>query len=397
MNQIATELLKITASALFGSEYTILPNIDYSAVLDEAVAQSVFGLVYPPVRSAISSDAAQQYEEQFFSYIMMNTSVENDHAAVHELMTKHKIPYVTIKGCASAKYYPEPSLRCMGDIDFLVRKADFERTIKLVEEQGFVPIEEDDRSHHQALQKDSMLWEVHHTVSGVPEGLVGGICQKKFSDLIKSAVIYHSDSGEFLIPDDYHHGLVMLLHVVEHITTTGVGLRHICDWAVFVNSMNEDEFVKLFRNDLKEIGLWRFAKILTAFCTKYLGLPEREFAKDIDSDLLQDMLEDVLDGGNFGKKDADRYHGSMLNSKETSGNSLVKNMFRTLNKRTRIRMPITEKVPVLLPIGWAYVGVNHLLMIKKGKRPKVHLKSTLEKSAKRADMNKSYKLFEIEN
>ena len=32
--------------------------------------------------------------------------------------------------------------------------------------------------------------------------------------------------------------------------------------------------------------------------------------------LLENMIEDILSGGNFGKKDKDRYHGSMLMSGE---------------------------------------------------------------------------------
>ena len=396
MSPIEQELLKITAAALFEKEYEICADLNYAAVLDEASSQSVYGLAYPMVRSALEKDLSAKYEELFFNYVVQNTVIESGHAAVHELMTEHRIPYVTIKGCASAKYYPDPSLRCMGDVDFLVRKQDFEKTVKLVEDQGFSLIEEDDGSHHQALLNGNTTWEVHHSVSGIPDGIMGKLCRNKLSGIIEKAVLYSTDSGEFLIPDEYHHGLVMLLHTVEHIASTGVGLRHICDWAVFVNSMSEEKFTELLRKDLKDIGLWRFAKILTALCTRYLGLPESEFEKDIDDALLSDMMEDVLAGGNFGKKDVDRYHGSMLTSKD-SGGGFVKSAFQTLNKRAKVRMPITGKVPVLLPIGWAYVGVNHLVMIRKGQRPAIHAKQTLEKSTKRRELNKSYRLFEIEN
>lgn len=395
MNSIEKELLKITADALYEREYIIRPEFDYVAVLEEALAQSVYGLVYPLVSSTLSEMKATEYEERFFSQAVQNTMVESGHAAVHELMSKNRIPYVTIKGSASAKYYPDPSLRSMGDVDFLVNKSDFERAVDLTLAEGFLPEEEESSVRHRALRKGTVIWEIHHTVGGLPEGIVGKICLNKLSGIIKNAVLYHTDSGSFLIPNDYYHGLVMLLHVTGHITSTGVGLRHICDWAVFVNSMSEDAFIEMFRKDFKEIGLWYFAKCMTALCTKYLGLPERAFASDIDDGLLADMMEDILTGGNFGKKDKDRYHSSMLVSGE-NGN-ILKNAFRTLNKRAKIRMPITEKVPALLPIGWAYVGVNHLAMIKKGQRPVIHPKQTLEKTAKRWDMNKSYKLFEIEN
>lgn len=395
MTKTEKELLSIVTAALANNPYNTHLDVDYAAVLEEARTQSIYELVYPFVSDALDETEKSQYEDIFFSDVVQNTMVESGHAAVHELMSKNGIPYVTIKGSASAKYYPDPSLRSMGDVDFLVNKPDFERAVELALAEGFLPEEEESSVRHRALRKGTVIWEIHHTVGGLPEGIVGKICLNKLSGIIKNAVLYHTDSGSFLIPNDYYHGLVMLLHVTGHITSTGVGLRHICDWAVFVNSMSEDTFIEMFRKDFKEIGLWYFAKCLTALCTKYLGLAERAFASDIDDGLLADMMEDILTGGNFGKKDKDRYHSSMLVSGE-NGN-ILKNAFRTLNKRAKVRMPITEKVPALLPIGWAYVGVNHLAMIKKGQRPAIHPKQTLEKSAKRRDMNKSYKLFEKEN
>ena len=395
MNAIEQELLKITAAALFEKEYDVHSNIDYATVLEEASAQSVFGLVYPLVSSALPEQKAAKYEERFFTQVLQNTMVESGHAAVHELMASNQIPYVTIKGCISAKYYPDPSLRCMGDVDFLVKKSDFDRAVELTEKQGFVPEEEESSVRHRSLKKGTVVWEVHHTVSGIPEGMIGAICRRKLDGIIKSAVRYETESGVFMVPDDFYHGLVMLLHVAGHVTSTGVGLRHVCDWAVFVNSMSENALIEMFRKDFKEIGLWYFAKVLTALCTKYLGLPKREFTSDVDDKLLADMMDDILTGGNFGKKDKDRYHSSMLVSSDNS--NMLKNGLRTLNKRAKVRMPITEKVPVLLPIGWAYVGVNHLVMIRKGQRPAIHPKRTLEKSSKRRDLNKSYKLYMIEN
>ena len=65
-----------------------------------------------------------------------------------------------------------------------------------------------------------------------------------------------------------------------------------------------------------------------------------------------------------------------------------------LNNRAKKRMPVIKKSPVLLPVGWVYVGINHLVMIAKGERPKVKLKQTLKKTADRKDLIKQYYLFE---
>ena len=56
-------------------------------------------------------------------------------------------------------------------------------------------------------------------------------------------------------------------------------------------------------------------------------------------------------------------------------------------------MPVVNKVPMLLPIGLAYVGVNHLVMIAKGERPKPELKRTLKETVSRRELIEEYNLF----
>ena len=57
------------------------------------------------------------------------------------------IPYVILKGCASAFYYPDPSKRLMGDVDFLVKESDLEQAGEILRQEGFVPWEEDHICH----------------------------------------------------------------------------------------------------------------------------------------------------------------------------------------------------------------------------------------------------------
>ena len=44
-----------------------------------------------------------------------------------DLLEQNDIPCVILKGSAAAMAYPNPTLRSMGDVDFLVKRKDFER------------------------------------------------------------------------------------------------------------------------------------------------------------------------------------------------------------------------------------------------------------------------------
>lgn len=46
----------------------------------------------------------------------------------------------------------------------------------------------------------------------------------------------------------------MLLHVAGHLINTGIGLRHLCDWAVFVAKFSDEGFCEMFEDKLKAVG-----------------------------------------------------------------------------------------------------------------------------------------------
>ena len=54
------------------------------------------------------------------------------------LLEDNGIPCVILKGAAAAMAYPHPSLRSMGDVDFLVKRADFEKAAVLLDRKSVV-------------------------------------------------------------------------------------------------------------------------------------------------------------------------------------------------------------------------------------------------------------------
>ena len=125
------------------------------------------------------------------------------------------------------------------------------------------------------------------------------------ADIFEKAQKKRVGDGEAVLPSQFHHGLIFLLHTCHHLTGEGVGLRHLCDWAVFENSLSDRKFRELFEEKLKKLGLWCFAQILTRCSIKYLGAEEREWAV-ADEVVVDSLMEDILTGRNFGKKDKNR-------------------------------------------------------------------------------------------
>ena len=140
MNEIQKQLLAVVSFQLFGRTSPQINGTDVSEILKEASAQTVFTTVFPFLQVLLKKESPEyflKYQQQFFGNVMTNTNNFLEHGELHRLMTEHGIDYCVLKGIASAYYYPEASLRDMGDVDFLVHEKDFENAKLAVLSTGF--------------------------------------------------------------------------------------------------------------------------------------------------------------------------------------------------------------------------------------------------------------------
>lgn len=405
MNEIKTSLLKTVGYQLFGGERPRI-SADIFAVLEEAKAQTVFTGVFPFFRAELQQSGQGGFvaaQEIFFGNVIKNTNNFMEHDELNKLMTKNDIPYCTLKGLASAYYYPDPSLREMGDVDYLVQEADFETAKQAALNAGFAIDHGDEPDGiHIAFKREPMsIWEQHRTINGIPNGEVGENIQSEIDRTIKTSEQITLDGVICRIPDAFHHGLIMLLHVASHMTSEGIGLRHLCDWAVFANRLGNDGFDELFEEKLTRFGLWKFAQILTLVSEKYLGIAHMEWAQnpEVTDEHLEAVMEDIMNGGNFGKKDLNRYREikyiSNRGERTVDNKNVVDQVFGTLNQKTCSDYPWIKKHKVFLPIGWAAEGGRYLALLITGKRKSKGTSAMLREAAKRKEIYSKMELFRI--
>ena len=403
MDEISKSLLRIVGYQLFGGERPKV-DVDAPAILEEAKAQTVFSTVFSffqdkPVGDTTELEAAQ---EEFFRNLIINTNNLQECNELNEIMKSQDIPYVAIKGLSSAYYYPEPALRDMGDVDFLVYEKDFEKAKNAVLNAEFeIDHGDEPDSIHIAFKREPMsVWEQHRSINGIPDGKIGELIQKDIDTIIGTAQLILLDGAECMIPDKYHHGLIILLHMISHMTSEGIGLRHLCDWAVFAEKLENDEFIKLFKVKLRRFGLWKYAQIMTAVSEKYLGIKHKHWAENaqIDDDFLQGVIEDILNGGNFGKKDMNRYRETKYISnrgeRTVDNKNIVSQVFGTLTQKTYSDYKYIKMHKFLLPIGWIAEGGKYIGMLVTGKRKSKGTSAMLKEAAKRKDIYSKMKLFE---
>lgn len=392
-------LLNILASKLFAGASPHVTSESLEKVLLEAEQQGVLSIVLSGIRVQMADDVIRkEYEARNDRYLKHNLMNLHYHKKISETLRRAEIPHAIIKGQASARYYPDPMLRCSGDVDFLVDEADKEKVDAILESQGYArrprAIHHD---FHWGYEREGISVEMHWKSPGIP--VVGGDeIEKTFFNIFTNAENVSIGGIILPVPSSFHHGMIMLLHVASHLTSGGIGLRHLCDWLVFENEMEEEAFTSMFEQPLKDAGLWEFAKILTQIGVLYMGCKKRSWCKNVDSKLCRELLEDILRGGDFGRKDELRKSQSKLYRNNDMGTVNRTKMSANLmaNYCEKVRRTNKEHhVPALLtPITWIIVAFEYIGRVIKGKRNNILNLKLLKGAQKRQNVYARLKLFE---
>lgn len=408
MQPLQIELLNVIGTLLFSDK---TPNPDqkkFTLMCKESISQSVFPLLYsryfknPP--SFLTFDEINKYRDLFLVHLTSNMGNFAEHEELDKLMSKNNIPYVILKGAASAMYYKDPSLRSMGDVDFLINKSDIRNAGKAVESVGFKHDHGGENDLHIAFKRPPFsIWEMHRTVNGIPSTEKGELIQKEIDRIIENS---HKESFEDIkcnVPSPFHHGLVMLLHVSSHMTSEGIGLRHICDWSVFISSISDDEFNASFSKKLIDFGLLKFTFILTEIGIRYLNAPKKKWCEELKNkynlnDQYFDMfMEDILNSGNFGTKDLNRYREIKYISNRDKNNiensGVIRSALKSISSKAVCDYKIINDHRILLPAGWAAELIKYTFLLIKGERKNTGTGQMLKEAKKRKTLYSKLDLF----
>ncbi len=183
----------------------------------------------------------------------------------------------------------------MGDIDFWVPQNRFEDAKVALATAEYN--EGSFNGRHIDYRKNGFTFELHHHFSSdidVEDYIANGLINRDFNII---------DSHEFPMLPKLENGLVLLVHIRQHIVG-GLGLRQIVDWMMFAHTYLSDEYWnKTFKHVANEKGLEDLASVTTRACQIYLGLTDSiTWCNNADGDTCQLLMQCILTSGNFGRK-----------------------------------------------------------------------------------------------
>ena len=337
-NQFA--LLELLKASLFGVEPVFPDSVDWDAVLVEAKAQTVF----PLVAKAVSNEYASQWQNYAMQCQAQFVRVLHGQTQMVNLFEHAGIPLVILKGTAAALYYLEPFRRMMGDVDFLVSQDCFEESVQLLQGSGYRQIGKR-TPRHTGFLKDGVEYELHHHFSyadiDIEDEIMSGLSHPEWGEI----------SGcRFPMLPSLANGLVLLTHLRNHLKS-GVGLRQMIDWMMYVNSELDDEFWQSeFRHVAESKGMAALAITATRMCQKYLGLSERiTWCASADDTLCDQLLALLFSSGNFGRKASNSVESVSMLIRENG-------LFRYLQNSGEVNWTAYRRHPALKPFCWVYQG-----------------------------------------
>ena len=215
-----------------------------------------------------------------------------------------------LKGQGNAAMYPNPMIRCAGDIDVWV-DADKETVYQYV--RKLIPEAEESYKHIHFPFFDDVKVDVHVTplrfFSRRNEKNLQRWIEQNKAEQFDNRIRFSGGKRDVCVPTFKFNVVYQLGHMFIHFFGEGLGLRQVVDYFYVLRNLEvtEKERMELVEV-IKSLGLYRFARAVMWIENCALGLPGEFCIVSTDERNGRGLLNDILEGGNFGKY-SNRYNG----------------------------------------------------------------------------------------
>lgn len=405
MNQTEQVILRLIASALWNvtMDDLVLSADEWVKLYELSVVHGVSPFVFSGAsayKKAMPADLMNKWRSSVIATVVNNDRMLNAQDKLLGLLAAHDIPCAIIKGSSLSVNYPQPEMRPLGDIDLLIRPEDAERTEKLLTENGYQPDHTGHPFHLDFFGKGAVV-EMHWAVTSFPEMPGAQVARQVMSDALNDVDTARVEGHSFSVLRPAYQALTLLLHMERHMISSGIGLRQLCDWMMFIAAMGAEKFRTEVMPELEKCGVLQFAEVLTAACVRYLGMPQDRvpWCAQVQPVLSDAMLEEILRGGNMGKADENNGASAMFVDRQgyAQKQNVLQVTLRQLTTLAKKHFPIVERVPLLLPVFWVYIPVRYAVRMLLGKRKWLSATEVLTSAQKRRGLYDQLNIFDVEH
>lgn len=227
------------------------------------------------------------------------------------LFNEEGIPSILLKGQGVAQYYQKPESRMCGDIDIYVGMDNFHKACEILRREGAEElIHQDEHESHIAFDLDDKTIEVHKKSDVIHGRKLNDSLQKWITNHLDAKLAdgtlpkWNNDGTLINIPDPTVNAFYIIHHAVRHMLGEGIGLRHVCDWIIFLHTHQDQIDTEELKAKLAEYKMATAWGQFGALATKYLGFPEEHLLVppiNQNESKAELLLQHIFSTGNFGQ------------------------------------------------------------------------------------------------
>ena len=243
-------------------------------------------------------------EDLYFKWIGQSLVKEEDFAhhlsIVREFACRcaeRNVKVYVLKGLAFSTYYPNPKHRPCGDIDVFCVNEDgkpaYHEGNEVARLMG-AKVDTHWYKHSQIHYKGVMI-ENHEYLVCTREGKQYKELNRRLTDLLlsdtKDRRLFDTNA---LMPSTYFNALFQAYHSCSHFLSEGIGLKHVLDWATFLQKEQDNIEWSQYYAVCERYHLKRFVVAMTDIAVNKLGVNISNTSIEIDSPYAERLWNSVL-------------------------------------------------------------------------------------------------------
>ena len=300
-------------------------RICWANLLQFAKKQSVVGVYWQGVKRMSVLETNRPSEDDVMDWMVEVSKIAKRNREVNAVAVKvtkgfrqQGFDACVLKGQGNALLYPTPSSRTPGDIDVYVhprQQGGGWRNDETAIRETITFCKGLDKSaravyHHIDIPAvDKVPVDVHYRATWLNAPVNNRRLQNLLSTLLSredgtKRVALPEEAGEINIPGFSFNVVFQLSHILNHLLHEGVGLRQLVDYYYLLRShdCNKEDQAWL-DTSLKRCGLHKISFAVSWVLANVLGLPERYLITKPNERYGQQLMREMIAGGNFGKYD----------------------------------------------------------------------------------------------
>ncbi len=355
MEKLHRNLLSVIKLALTGESEPIDDDLDFKQIFNIGKTHQIIPLVFDGLYKAKGNfEGFENFRNYTFCLIRRDQNQLYYLKQIESLFNENSIDYMLLKGSSIKKYYPASEFRLMGDIDILIKEAQYENIKPLLIGMGLTKKVESDHEHIWT-SSNGLVVELH-------KRLIPSYNDDYYSYYLNpwEKAIYRSNHSFSMSKEDEY--IYIFTHLTKHYRDGGIGLRHLID--IWYFAMKHSLLNKTYiEKELNKLELLEFHNNIVDTLDVWFNGKE-------STELTDYITKRIIESGSFGLKEwHDKANAARTTARTDSASSAKAKAFLRLIflpiEEMKKKFPVLEKLPILLPILWIVRWINAIFNKRK--------------------------------